>query len=360
MRSRLILRVVSGVAAVLVFFTSVLLSTFFLTHYVFQHLGHEPSAVLVQVINSLLGLLLGVLILAGLSHTLKSKRWAQQMRGFRPIIDAMERIAQGDFNIRLDNQFQDIEPFGELVTSVNNMALELNEMEQLRQEFISNVSHEIQSPLTSIRGFAEALRDSRLSPDDRNHYLSIIEAESTRLGRITDNLLRLASLESKHVRFEPKPYRLDRQIRDLILACEPQWSDKGTDMDVSLDEVEITADEDLLSQVWVNLIHNSIKFTPPGGRVCVDLHLRGGKIEFKISDTGIGIPAEDQVCVFERFYKADKSRTHSNGGSGLGLSIAKKIVDLHNGTIAVESKLGAGATFAVSLPSSPERTPKNP
>lgn len=352
-KSELIPRIVGGTAAVLIFFTAVLLSTFLLTHAVYYHLGHEPSAALSQVINSVLGLLLGVLILAGLSHAFKSKQWVQQMRVFGPIIDAMERIAHGDFDIRLDNEFRDREPFGELVTSVNNMASELNEMEQMRQEFISNVSHEIQSPLTSIRGFAQALHDSRLSPEDRNHYLNIIETESTRLARITDNLLRLASLESRHVRFEPKPYRLDRQIRNLILACEPQWTDKGLDMDVSLEEIEITADEDLLSQVWINLIHNSIKFTPPGGRVCVDLRRRAGKTDFRISDTGIGISAEDQGRVFERFYKADKSRTGSNGGSGLGLSIAKKIVDLHNGTIDIESKLGAGATFAVSLPSSP-------
>ncbi len=352
-KTELMLRVGGGVAAVLVFFTAVLLSTFLLTHAVYHQLGYAPSDVLSQVINSALGLLVGVLILIGLSHAFRSKQWARQMNVLVPVIEAMGRIAQGDFDIRLDNEFRGREPLGELVTSVNNMASELNEIEQMRQEFISNVSHEIQSPLTSIRGFALALRDSRLSPEDRSHYLNIIETESTRLARITDNLLRLTSLESRNVRFEPKPYRLDKQIRNLILACEPQWAGKSTDIDVSLEEIEITADEDLLSQVWINLIHNSIKFTPPGRRVCVDLRRRGGDIEFKISDTGIGISEEDQAHVFERFYKADKSRTCSNGGSGLGLSIAKKIVDLHNGTIGVESKLGAGATFAVSLPGFP-------
>jgi signal transduction histidine kinase len=162
-------------------------------------------------------------------------------------------------------------------------------------------------------------------------------------------LLKLAALESEHAKFEPKPYRLDKQIRSLILASEPQWVDKGLEMEVALQEVEITADEDLLSQVWTNLIHNSIKFTPQGGKVGIDLVREGNTIQFKIRDTGIGIAAEDQERIFERFYKADRSRTRANGGSGLGLAIAKKIVELHGGEIGVESEPGAGTTFIVRI-----------
>jgi signal transduction histidine kinase len=272
------------------------------------------------------------------------------MNVFGPIIEAMQKIAKGDFSVRLDNTFREHEPVSVLVKSMNDMALELNEMERMRQEFISNVSHEIQSPLTSIRGFAKALENDQLSLEERHHYLSIIENESTRLSRITEDLLKLASLESQHLKFEPKPYRVDKQIRSLILACEPQWTDKAIDMDVALEEMAITADEDLLSQVWINLIHNSIKFTPQGGSVRIDLCQQRGSIAFRITDTGIGIAEEDQARIFERFFKADKSRTRSNGGSGLGLSIAKKIIDMHHGTVGVDSRLGAGATFTVSLP----------
>jgi signal transduction histidine kinase len=189
-----------------------------------------------------------------------------------------------------------------------------------------------------------------LSADERHHYLGIIETESMRLSRITQDLLKMASLESDQVRFEPKPYRLDKQIRDLILASEPQWQDKGIEMDVSLAETEITADEDLLSQVWTNLIHNSIKFTPQGGKISIALRPRGEQIEFEITDTGIGISKEDQERVFERFFKADPARTRAAGGSGLGLSIAKKIIEMHRGTIGVQSELGTGATFTVVLP----------
>ncbi len=334
----------------LVFVTGMFTAAFFLTAYLYKITNLNPPAWLVQVINSLLGLLFAGSIVGGAANFARSRGWVPEMHVFGPIIEALEKIAKGDFSIRLDNNFRDNQIVSELANSVNKMALELDQMESMRQEFISNVSHEIQSPLTSIRGFAQAMENDRLSPEERRHYLDIIENESTRLSRITEGLLKLASLESDRVKFEPKPYRLDKQIRSLILACEPQWAAKKIDMNVSLDEVNITADEDLLSEVWINLTHNSIKFTPEGGRVQLHLRRRDDQIEFRISDTGLGISEEDQARVFERFYKADKSRSRSNGGSGLGLAIAKKIVEMHKGTIDVESKVGEGTTFTVFLP----------
>lgn len=335
---------------VLVFITSMFVVSFFLTAYIYKALNFHPSAVLIQVINSLLGLLLTGASVGTIGKYARSKGWIPEMNVFRPIIEALEKIAQGDFSIRLENEFKDNEIVGELANTVNKMVLELDQMENMRQEFISNVSHEIQSPLTSIRGFARALENDELSVAERHHYLNIIEMESTRLSRITEDLLKLAALESDKIKFEPRTYRLDKQIRSLILTCEPQWRAKDINLDVSLEELEIVADEDLLSQVWNNLIHNSIKFTPPAGSVKVALQSRGDQIEFRISDTGIGISAEDQARIFERFYKADQSRTHANGGSGLGLSIVKKIVEMHKGTIEVKSKVGTGTTFIVSLP----------
>ena len=335
---------------VLIFVSGMIVVAFFLTGYVYKLIHWHPSALLTQVANTLLGLLLTGIIAGTVGKVARSRGWIPEMRAFGAIIEALEKISQGDFSIRLDNEFQDHEIAGELATKVNKMAMELDQMENMRQEFISNVSHEIQSPLTSIRGFARALENDQLSVEERHHYLDIIQNESTRLSRITEDLLRMAALESDKVKFDPKPYRLDNQIRNLILACEPQWMDKSINMDVSLEELEITADQDLLSQVWTNLIHNSIKFTPNDGKVRVELHQQNGQIIFKITDTGLGISEQDQARVFERFYKADQSRTRSNGGSGLGLSIAKKIVDMHKGTIAVESKDGVGTTFTVSLP----------
>jgi two-component system, OmpR family, phosphate regulon sensor histidine kinase PhoR len=343
-------RVLGGMAAVMLFLTGMIAVAFFLTAVVYAHTGVQPPTLLAQIINSFLGLFLSFLILSIVGRVFSPRLGAQRMGWSGPIIQALERIAQGDFSVRLGDDLPNNGLVGELAKSVNSMAVELDTMEKMRQEFISNVSHEIQSPLTSIRGFALALRSNHLSPEERNHYLKIIEAESQRLSRITDNLLKLASLESKEIKFEAKPYRLDKQIRNLILACEPQWTGKGIDLDVALDEINIIADEDLLSQVWINLIHNSIKFTPDGGKVSVALQRRDGKIEFRIADTGIGIAEEDQARVFERFYKADQSRRRSTEGSGLGLAIAQKIVEMHQGTIDVESKVGKGTMFMVSLP----------
>jgi two-component system, OmpR family, phosphate regulon sensor histidine kinase PhoR len=334
----------------LVFVSLMFTASFFLTAYLYKITGLVPALWQSQVINSLLGLILTSLIASVAVRFARARGWLPERNVFRPIIDALEKIARGDFSVRLENEVGDHQMVGELAQSVNKMALELDQMENMRQEFISNVSNEIQSPLTSIRGFARALENDQLGGEERHHYLSIIESESTRLSRITEDLLKMASLESDHVRFEKNPFRLDKQVRSLILACEPQWMQKGIDMDVSLQEIGITADEDLLSQVWINLINNSIKFTPQNGKVNIDLCQVDDGVEFKIADTGIGISEEDQAHIFERFYKADRSRTHSNGGSGLGLSISRKIVEIHHGTISVKSRPGSGTSFTVRLP----------
>ncbi|ULL19557.1 two-component sensor histidine kinase [Paenibacillus sp. H1-7] len=275
----------------------------------------------------------------------------KQMQALKNMVAAIRKIARGDFNVTF-TALHNRGPWGELSQSLNHMAVELNQMEQMRQEFISNVSHEIQSPLTSISGFARALRNEQLNPEERLHYLDIIETESKRLSKLSDNLLKLTSLESNHHPYEPKPYRLDKQLRRIVLACEPQWLDKAIDMDVDLEEVTVHADEDMLSQVWVNLINNCIKFTPDKGTIGIHLQRLADSAVIRITDTGIGIAQEDLEHIFERFYKADKSRNRSgtSNGSGLGLSIVKKIVEMHHGSIQVQSRLGEGTTFTVTLP----------
>ena len=268
---------------------------------------------------------------------------------FLEVLDALKRISKGDFNVYLELNSGKRNQFTSLVDHINHMAKQLKQLEEMRQEFISNVSHEIQSPLTSIMGFARALQLNQLSGEERSHYLSIIETESRRLSKLSDNLMKLTSLETKHHSFERHSYRLDQQIRMIILACEPHWTEKELELDVSLERIDITADEDLMSQVWTNLIHNSIKFTPKLGTIRVHLHQVDDKTVVKITDTGIGISKKDQVHIFERFYKADKARDRSKGGSGLGLSIVKKIIEMHDGTILVDSEEGKGTTFTITL-----------
>jgi signal transduction histidine kinase len=285
--------------------------------------------------------------IVGYLWSFKVRSWHKNF--YLEVINALKRIANGDFNVYLDYKTNQRNEFTPLIGHINHMAKQLKQMEEMRQEFISNVSHEIQSPLTSIMGFARALQYNQLTQEERNHYLSIIETESRRLSKLSDNLLKLTSLESENHPFERKSYRLDQQIRTIILACEPHWMEKEMDMDVSLEKVTIVADEDLMSQVWTNLIHNSIKFTPRLGRIHIHLHQADDKAIIKISDTGIGISKKDQVHVFERFYKADKARERSKGGSGLGLSIVKKIIEMHEGTVIVESEEGKETIFTISI-----------
>lgn len=292
----------------------------------------------------------GVLIFLLLRRYFKHSKFTSNIRVLSELMNALESISKGDFSVRLKHKLKEDEPFARLVKGVNEMALNLEQTENMRQEFISNVSHEIQSPLASIKGFTYVLNSDELTPEERKHFLSIIEMETMRLSRLSENLLKLAALEAHSVKFEPKPYRLDKHLRTIILSCEPQWREKNIKMDAFLDSITVTADEDMMSQMWINLIHNSIKFTPEDGCIRVDLHQRGNTVECKISDTGIGIDEESQKHIFERFYKADKSRERAKIGSGLGLAIVKKIVETHGGKITVHSETGTGTVFTVSLP----------
>lgn len=263
-------------------------------------------------------------------------------------VEAMDKIASGDFNVLVKTN--ELDPFNEVADNVNRMAKELGSLEKLRQDFISDVSHEIQSPLTSISGFAALLKKGNLSENQISHYANIIETESKRLSKLSENLLRLSNLESDNNNLNLKKYQMNKQIESILLMLEPQWSEKNITLDVSLDETTICGDEDLLSQVFINLLNNAIKFTPESGNIVVSLSSNENGIKCKISDTGIGISPQDQPRIFERFYKADKSRDRSLGGNGLGLSIVKKIIDLHGGKISITSEIGKGTEFTVWLP----------
>lgn len=275
------------------------------------------------------------------------------VRPLKKITEATRKIAGGDFNVKLHIRQKD--ELGVLAESITHMAAELNKMEKMRQEFVSNVSHDIQTPLTSIRGFSKLLQQDGLDPEERMGYLKLIESESERLSRLSENLLKLASLDSEHHPLDPKPIQLDEQLRRCVVASEPLWSAKKLDIELELAPVTVIADEDSLSQVWANVLHNSIKFTPEGGRVTIALESGERQAIVTIADTGIGISPDDQPNVFRRFYKADASRRHSEGsGSGLGLAIVRKIVDLHGGRIELSSRLNEGTTIRIHLPKKPD------
>ncbi|GAB0166655.1 HAMP domain-containing sensor histidine kinase [Lysinibacillus sp. CTST325] len=319
--------------------------SYHITSWLYDWLGKHPQGFWLQ-----LWTVVGVFVLFACSVIITFLIGLKRQRNYwNTIVDALSRIAKGDFTVKLDLK-TDEEQFGQLIHGINHMAVELGEMERMRQEFISNVSHEIQSPLTSINGFAKALKNIDLPEDKRRHYLTIIEMESNRLSKISDNLLKLTSLESQHHPFEPRHYRLDKQLRNVVLTLEPNWLAKNIYMNMQLENISLIADEDLMNQVWMNLLSNSIKFTPAAGTITISMLKKMDTITIAIHDNGIGLTPEQQKHIFERFYKADLSRTAENGGSGLGLSIVKKIIDMHNGEITVESKPAEFTTFFVTLP----------
>ncbi len=334
---------------VLTFLVAIVLAwalAFLVTNWLYGQISLHPAEIVRQIVTALAGLL----FLALPAGVIGALHRPNEVAAFRSILMALQRIARGDFRTRVQAPLQRLDhPYNQLVHSINDMAEELGRMEALRQEFISNVSHEIRSPLTSIRGFAKALQDDRLDPAERRRYLEVIETESERLSRMSDNLLRLAALEADQT-IQAAPYRLDRQLQRVLLAAEPQWSAKQIEVEAELQIVEVVGDEALLNHVWTNLLHNAVKFTPAGGRIAIRMRQETGEAIVEVEDTGIGISAEDQRRIFERFYKADPARVRTDDGSGLGLALAKLIAELHGGSIRVTSTPGHGATFSVALP----------
>jgi two-component system phosphate regulon sensor histidine kinase PhoR len=352
MKLKLILRFVGFALLCTCLLCGIWVGIFFLTAPLYRAWGNALPAFVAQVLNALLGEVIFVLSFIGFMAWMASRPDIKQRRTgvFEQIIEAMRRIAQGDFQVRLAPEVESNALTSELAKSVNQMAEGLYQMEHMRQEFISNVSHEIQSPLSAIRGFAQALHDEELSREKRLHYLDIIETESSRLSRMTENMLKLASLEAEQTPVQRKPYRLDKQIRSLLLAYERLWMEKQIELNVELEEIMVCADEDLLNQVWGNLLHNSLKFTPEHGSINVRACYEGNRIVCCIEDSGIGIAEEVQARIFERFYKVDAARERAQGGNGLGLAIVRKVVELHDGTIEVKSQPGVGTCMTVVLP----------
>ncbi|WP_235728238.1 sensor histidine kinase [Metabacillus indicus] len=275
------------------------------------------------------------------------------VKPIKALSKASVEVAKGNFEINIPVKGKD--EISDLVKNFNVMVKELKANEYLHKEFVSSVSHEFKTPLSSIHGFGKLLKKKDLSLKEREEYTDIVIEESERLSNLSANLLRLSKLEHQAIQYKQNTFDLDEQIRRVILLLQNQWEKKDLHLTINLDKAVFTGDEELLQQVWLNLLINAIKFTPDQGTIEIELHSNADHISFSIADTGIGISESDQKRIFERFYKADKSRTKT--GTGLGLSIVKKIVDIHGGKITVESELGRGSVFYVELPSQNHQKP---
>lgn len=289
--------------------------------------------------------LLLVLVIGSLIIVLISRYFVSNIHS---ITDASEQLATGDFSVRLPNDRQD--ELGQLMRTFNEMAKALDNMDEVRKQFVSNVSHEMQSPLTSIKGYTRALKDGLVPEEEQQNYLDIVHEEVERLSRLSNNLLRMASLDAEKDLIKLENYRLDEQIRRVVLSVEPLWREKNISVELDLTESYIYADQDLMEQVWLNLIVNSIKYNRQNGEIYLSFYKDEADLVVRINDTGIGIDEEDIPYLFDRFYKVDQSRSEYKNGNGLGLSITKKIITIHKGSIDVISEKDVGTTFFIRIP----------
>jgi len=267
------------------------------------------------------------------------------LRQFYALFDAMKEVAAGNFSVRMEAG--SARETVSLANNFNEMVKELSNIETLRADFISNISHEFKTPVASIRGFARRLKKDSLTDEQRNEYLTIIISESERLSRLSSNVLLLSRLESTDKVTEETEYSLDEQIRRTLLLLEPQLQKKQLEVDISLEDVRIFANEEILSHLWINLLGNAIKFSPEGGTIKVALAIVGNNAVASISDEGAGMEEEIKKRIFDKFYQGDGSR--ATEGNGLGLSLVKRILELENGVITVDSEPGNGTCFTVSL-----------
>lgn len=263
------------------------------------------------------------------------------------ISDATKEIAKGNFNVRLNEDIR-VTEIQTMAHNFNLMTRELSATEMLRNDFIENVSHEFKTPLAAIEGYVTLLQRKGLSEEKRKEYTERILFNTKRLSALTGNILLLSRLENQEIEIKKENYSLDEQLREIILMYEPQWSGKNLDLDIDLDPAVCCGNKDLLAQVWQNLIGNAVKFVADNGRIRVLLRQKENAIEVSVVDNGSGMTAEVMNRIYEKFYQGDTSR--SSSGNGLGLTLAKRIVDLHDGTIHVSSKVGSGTTFTVTLP----------
>ena len=273
------------------------------------------------------------------------------LRPIRKLKKAMREVASGNFTVRVNPC--PVPELNELIDDFNTMTEELGSVEALRKDFINNFSHEFRTPIVSIKGFAKLLRTGTLPASEQAEYLDIIIDESDRLVQLSSNVLALSRLENQSTVTGQTTFLLDEQIRRCILLLEPQWQSKILQVDVELEPLECHANEELLRQVWLNLIGNAIKFTAQG-MITVDLRIEAktpGHLETAIvvSDTGVGIPADQVGQIFQPFTQADGSLTRAYGGAGLGLAISRQLVERMGGRLTVESREGEGSVFTVHL-----------
>ena len=265
------------------------------------------------------------------------------------IMDAMEELRSGNFDIRIEHKgFSRPKDLVNFYESFNKTAEELGKTEVLHNNFIDSFSHEFKTPIASIGGFAALLKEGFISPEDRSEYLQIIIDETGRLSALSDNVLNLSRVEWQSSALKKDWFNLNNQLEHMILMMDSRMNQKDINLRINMDYVKCYGSEELLGQVWTNILDNAIKFSPQGSVIEIELLDLFDSIGVKISDEGCGMDEETRERIFERFYQAESSRT--TPGYGLGMTVVQKVINVHKGRISVESTLGRGTLIEVVLP----------
>ena len=271
-------------------------------------------------------------------------------RPVKRITEAAEKIIHGDFSVRVapQNKFVTDDTFSRVIDCFNKMAEELGSVETLRTDFIANVSHEMKTPLAVMQNYGTLLQAPNLSEEKRIEYAKGVTDSSRRMADMMTNILKLNRLENQQIYPEVTEFDLGEQLCECLLQYENVWEKAEIEIDTEIAEnIKVKADAELLSHVWNNLFSNAFKFTPSGGTVSVSLTATDHHAIVKVADTGCGMTPEVGEHIFEKFYQGDTS--HSVQGNGLGLALVKRVVDIMQGEIGVESAVGQGSTFTVKI-----------
>ena len=308
---------------------------------VIETIEGRPNFSAVVLFISLISMFIGVVI------TMLTSKYT--LGPVNRLINQLNQLSKGDFKARLHfgKPISAHPTFKEIETSFNRAAEELEHTEMLRSDFINNFSHEFKTPIVSIAGFANLVRHGNLSEEETQEYLQVIEEESMRLSYMATNVLSLTKVENQTILTDVNEYNLSEQLRAAVLLLAEKWQQKKIEMDIQIKEHTISANEELLKQVWINLIDNAVKFSEAGGTVSIRITEKDGKIYVSISNGGKEIPKDSLTRIFHKFYQADES--HASEGNGIGLAVVKKVAELHNGDVLVESESGT-TTFTVMLP----------
>ena len=269
------------------------------------------------------------------------------VRPIETIRAAFDELSSGNFDVKVPEN-ERLKEIREMARHFNAMTYDLSHIETLRSDFVANVSHEFKTPIASIEGYATLLQNPALPQEKHDHYVEKILENSRRLTNLSGNILMLSKLENQEIVPGKAEFRLDEQLRKCILLLEDKWTKKEIEWDIVLFRQTFYGSEALLEQVWVNLLDNAIKHSPAGGAITVELTDTAAALAVRITDCGDGMTEEVQKHIFEKFYQGDSS--HRAEGSGLGLALVKRIVELCRGTVSVSGKPGEGATFTVTLP----------